>query len=706
MATPCSVTRRAAGMLIAASMLLLACGEVDETGGAQPSPPDASADVGAESIDPPPALEPIGGTRLVMDFASAAFYDAPFPSEHRRRPDGGVDLSGFPNPGDVDFVNRGLTLITAEADGFGSTSAITFRATGALSGALPSALESVGEASPIRLIDVTAGAPQRLDGAPFTVDFRNDSGPFGAEDLLTLLPVQGMPLLAGHTYAAVVRRSLNNADGVPLGRSTALTALLNGERPSGLAEPAYEAYRDALVALEEAGIPRNDVAGLAVFTTGDPTAGMREYAAAIRAEPLPTVALPIEAREVFDDYCVYESTLQMPVYQAGEPPFSAEGGGWARGPDGAPQVQALETARLVLTIPRSPAPAAGYPVAVFIRTGGGGDRPLVDRGVRTAPGEPSTDAGGGPARMFAAAGFVGVSVDGPHGGLRNVTGGDEQFLMFNVTNPHALRDNVRQSALELIRLVDVLEALTPDASACPGAAAEAELDTSILALMGHSMGATIAPLVMAVEPRYRALILSGAGGSWIANIVHKKSPVDVKPLAEAIVGYGPQGLELHEHDPVLSVLQWAGEAADPPVYGRSLITAPGADAPRHVLMLQGIVDTYILPPIANATSLSIGLDLGGAPLDAGHPDLTDLPALEPLLPLAGRARIELPAATNRAPATAIVVQHAEDGIEDGHEVAFQTDAPKYQYRCFLAALAAGEPPVVAAPAPLESPCPP
>ena len=46
-------------------------------------------------------------------------------------------------------------------------------------------------------------------------------------------------------------------------------------------------------------------------------------------------------------------------------------------------------------------------------------------------------------------------------------------------------------------------------------------DGTTMALMSHSMGSTISPLTLAFEPRYRAAILSGAGGSWIENIIYK-----------------------------------------------------------------------------------------------------------------------------------------------------------------------------------------
>ena len=55
--------------------------------------------------------------------------------------------------------------------------------------------------------------------------------------------------------------------------------------------------------------------------------------------------------------------------------------------------------------------------------------------------------------------------------------------------------------------------------------------------------------------------------------------------------------------------------------------------------------------------------------------------------------------------TAVVVQHPEDGIQDGHEVVFQTEPPKHQYRCFLASFAAGKTPVVPPDAAADAPCP-
>jgi hypothetical protein len=353
-------------------------------------------------------------------------------------------------------------------------------------------------------------------------------------------------------------------------------------------------------------------------------------------------------------------------------------------------------------------PAAGFPLVTFVRTGAGGDRPLVDRGVQPKTGASALVPGSGPAQEFAAVGYAGVQVDGPLGGLRNTTGGNEDFLIFNVFNLAALRDNVRESALELAVLSGVLDTLQLDTHDCPGAPAVAKFDPSSRALMGHSMGATIAPLTMAVDPHFKGVVLSGEGGSYIENVLYKVLPLHVLPLAESLLHYGPNQ-PLTENDPALSLVQWAVESSDPPVYTGFVINDPRyRGTPAHVLMLQGIVDHYILPDIANASSLSFGLDLAGPALDdPSNPKLAGQTSILTVLPLAGRRQIEYPASCNVAVdggcVTGILTQHPGDGIEDGHEVVFQTEPPKHQYRCFLKSLLTGAP-TVPADAAAGAPC--
>jgi len=326
-------------------------------------------------------------------------------------------------------------------------------------------------------------------------------------------------------------------------------------------------------------------------------------------------------------------------------------------------------------------------LVVFVRTGGGGDRPLVDRGVQVGEGQPAVTPGSGPAQEFAASGYAGLQVDSVLGGSRNPTGADEQLLVFNFLNGQALRDNIRQSALELALLAGTLgDYRVPS---CDGSTT-VKFDPQHVAIMGHSMGAWIAPVTLALTDKYGAAIFSGAGGSIIENLIYKQLPLAVLPIAEALTGIA----HLTEFDPVCSLVQWAVEPGDSTVYAAQAKSS-------HVLMLQGFVDHYIPPPVANAVSLPLALDLAGDALDQSIPETAMLENLVPLLPLVGRAQITFPVLANRTLAR-VVVQNRGDDIEDGHETAFQTEGPKVQYRCYLKTWLSGAPVVVA---PTSSSCP-
>ena len=623
-------------------------------------------------------------TNFVFELdAGSEFWAAPLPSDHRRYPDGKVDLRGFPNPGEVPFVDTLVDLVDGQLSGFGTTSTIYLPLDGPLSPGFEMTVhETASDDSPVFLVGIEPGTADFGGRIPVDVRLLDDAGPFGAENLLALLPLQGRPLLPDTLYAAVALTSLEDADGEPVG-------------PAPLTELPHP-YPLATEALIGMGIPRAEIAGLAAFTTQDPTAELLRLVDAAAAFPPAPHADP-ELTDVFDEYCVYRTTVTMPVFQAGDPPFLTGGGAIAWDEVEDPVLQSFEDAHLDLTVPRATTPEDGWPVALFIRTGGGGERPLVDRGLQDGEGN-SLEQGGGLARQLAQAGFAGASVDGPHGGLRNVTGGDEQFLIFNIANPAAMRDNLRQSAAELTLMPDLLATLEFDTADCPGSGGTVAFQPGGMALIGHSMGATIAPLTLRAEPRFEATVLSGAGGSWIHNIVHKLSPLEVRPMAEAILGYSEGQLTVE--DPALMLLQWAGESADPPPYAWPLAGADGS----HALVIQGIVDTYILPPMANATSLSMGLDLGGVALDREHPELGEFRPIEDVLGLVGQGSASLPATGNVAGSrTAVVVQHAEDGVQDGHEVMFQTEGPRHQVRCFLQSVREGIPTVPVA-GDVETPC--
>ncbi|MCC6807279.1 MAG: hypothetical protein IT381_07635 [Deltaproteobacteria bacterium] len=637
----------------------------------------------------------IPGTQAAMTFDRGRdVWKAPVPSDDLIMDDGHVDMRGFQNPTNNSFLGGMIAILAADARGFSTAAPIMFRFTASLApDRLPALEVSATKQSPITLVSIDPRAPDFLTRYPFRAEFMRDGGPFGASNMLAILPLQGRPLRPNTRYAAIVQRKLGDKDGALLGVPLAMSQLLFGERPNGMHARAHEAYMQALRVVDrDLGIPASAIAAITVFTTDDVTGGLARGRERILQEPLPVPEAAFSLYATHPGYCVMQTTVQLPVMQVGQPPFFSGGGNWVVDDDGAPIVQGHERANLMVTVPRTPMPPAGFPAIVYMRQGGNGVVPLADRGVHPMN---HADAvpGSGPAQEFAKVGYAGVSLDGPHGGLRNYTGTDEQLTLFNFFNPIAMRDNMRESAIEIDLLAAILPTLTIDASACaagplgaPGAAVK--LDTKELVLFGHSTGAWITPIAAAFEPRFKNVIMSGAGASWVENILFKRMPVDVKVVAKGILEYGSIDRELTEFDPAVMLAQWAADPSDPQNYAPHIVDRPPEES-RNVLVFQGIVDSYIMPPIANALNLSAGLDLGGAGLDAASPALADLPPYGALSPLIGRGAVELPASLNRngtRPVTAIVVQHEKDAIEDGHEAMFQREEPKYQYRCFLRTL--------------------
>ncbi len=298
---------------------------------------------------------------LGMSFdRKAGFYAAPFPSDDLRSADGSINVAGFPNPNNVALVTEALALVTRVAHGFALEGGVFFEASGALdSSKLPSRATSITQSSPVFLMSVDSGAPDYLTRYPIDVTFAVDGGDFGAPNLLELLPLQGTPLRPKTTYAAFVMSSLGATSGHLLAPSADMKTLASGGRPAGLSDGAYASYQKAMTAIGPAGLKATDVAAVAAFTTDDPTAQLKVVTTDILSRPPPVLAAAWHADEIFDDYCVYDSTIPMPDYQAGDPPydFGTSGGEWQFDASGKPIVQRNEMAHIVVTIPRAPMPA-------------------------------------------------------------------------------------------------------------------------------------------------------------------------------------------------------------------------------------------------------------------------------------------------------------------------------------------------------------
>ena len=394
--------------------------------------------------------------------------------------------------------------------------------------------------------------------ACFSIDAFTTDNCHCQDDVIVLAPYQGVSLRPNTLYAAVVTNMVTDSSGSALLPPDSLNGMLatrtttrscRGSEghgmPPGAACDTYMTALDAIASLPTGGTLLAQMVGLTVFRTGDPTVVLQNALADARASHKPTVSYltldtedypdyetPTGVPGVFPDYCVYKGTITLPNYQTGTRPYDTNntlaeaeclgdpicmlfgafdprdyvrhGGWWSFAPGSSvPLFQAMDgEARFYVTLPRKPKPAYGYPVAVFARLGGGGDRPLMDRRAETTS-HGYEDAGGshgcieglfawtgacshtapdhpgmGPAQELARAGFAGIMIDDPLSSIRNSEAwwvSDEDNKIFNALNLSAMRDNLRQAALELALIPEIINkdagTIKLDGSTCPASIA-------------------------------------------------------------------------------------------------------------------------------------------------------------------------------------------------------------------------------------------
>ena len=647
----------------------------------------AAPGCGSGSGAPPHALA--GTTARFELAASAGFYDLPFPNDVDREADGTLDLHDFPIPesSPVAFLLRRYVALADSTRGAGPNSALFFAFDGPLDPAsLPaSASASLDADSSLQLVNVDPASPELGERLPLTWKFRAEAQTYGPANLLAVLPHLGFPLRRATRYAAIVTREARGADGAPLGSPLALEELKRGRTPDVLGErgaAALALYAPAFTALEDAGVARERIAAMTVFTSEDALAGalaLRRWSLAKEPEPAPLT--PLARTDVFDDYCVYESRVRVPIFQDGTPPYALEGGEIHFDDAGAPIVQRHEDVSFAVTVPRTaPMPAAGWPILLYEHGGSGTYREVIERGPL-----PDPPPGSGPAQVLARRAIAAFGKDGATNVNRgNPTGG---LLFFNFLNPVAFRDNVRQSAFEQTVAVRMLRTLAFDASGCPGADTSAAADGLVhydpahVLFMGHSTGSTVGPVFVAIEPAVEGAIFSGSGVSYIRQVQYKSQPLPLAPVVRLLLAPSE---DLDDFRPFLTVIQTAWEEAEPLSYEPYIVREPleGARS-RNVFASFGILDTYNPPPAENPGAAALELDAVAPLVDE---------AIRDELALAGRAVVEAPLRANvtgadGTPVTAAVRQYRADAATgEGHYVLFQLDEGKHDYGCFLASL--------------------
>jgi len=557
------------------------------------------------------------------------FLDIPFPNDLYVDPETGRVRIG--NLQSVLPVNHQvLEAAVPELRGFGTSTAVYFPVQ--------------GDAPDHRLIGEIASSGMRAGSPVFLMNTDPDSPDFGKRhpiecsydserNLLIVRPKSGAPLRPETGYAVVVTTSLWNGQGA-FRPQDSLEQILH--RPAAT-DPRIDAvYGDVLARiLREPDVPESGVlAAVTPFTTQRTVRDLQTIRRDLQGRPRPQALWTriFDTPEALDELlgasdrqvhirALAHGRFLTEIYQTpDEGIFNPYDQRFRYDAEGNPVPQRQEELDFTLVLPAEPpSPGAGFPVVIFLHGISGNRVSMLSL----------TDT-------FAEAGFATIAIDAVAHGSRsfwasadtenNQTGaaGPDGFpdrTMFSqissaeffayLLNGPAIRDNFRQTAVDLMQLVRLLRNPNLDLSPFPGAV----LDSDCLYMVGDSLGTMFGVLLLSVEPAVRVAALNVAGGGLLTELVGR-SPDTVQwvlPFLPLLFGL-PQETLLNPLDPLVNLLQSVIDPGDPinaaPYVLRDTLEADGVPIPPgSVLQLMVEGDETVANPSNEALARALGLPL-------------------------------------------------------------------------------------------------
>jgi len=613
------------------------------------------------------------GTTVVMTTADEppAYGTTPFPTDALREGNQLATLRGLDA-----LLDRRADIIAAHfaaLDGFGVRPLVEIFVTGALDEAsIPTHTAALADAAVV--IDVDPDSPER--GRVVAMDWHYDAGRLVVQGA----PASGEVLREGTRYAAFVTTAIK-----PLRRASAFDDLPSRGRWQTTAETLRTL--DAVT-----GIP-DEIVGITVFTTQHASAPL--LAARTIVDQLPPSDLVFDDPAIiFNSTAALDRVIGVATRATDGPRVGLER--WGNdNPTGIahdhvgvigtgkmtiarfrsddsktdlpddetfsdpPRIVAMDTIPVTFILPTTAMPAGGYPIVIYGH-GLGASRdqllsfaePLTSRGYAIVgidmAGHGSrfdpTDQLANMANQLTA--FSGDPA--MRDGFGDTTGLVTQFDFFEgFLGVSAVRDSIRQSALDLGRVAQMVQRPDLDLSALAGPGnANPKLDTRRIAYLGESFGTVVGSVFSAIEPDVDLYVLDVPGGGILDRILPASPEIGATaiPLIDSILG--PRQ-PIDRFNPLIGLMQAVVDGADPLTYAphvlRDRFTINGSVlGPRSVVCLEVLGDQVL----ANVGTDALVRELG---LDVLAPNLAPPDGLVPM---------DSPAAGNRDGQTAILVQYS------------------------------------------------
>ncbi len=634
----------------------------------------------------------------------ASFFDAPFPSDLRLDAEGRMDYTGHPNPKDSAPV-RDLIEGASRHEGASTITSVTFRFHGALAQRMDTDAIAPQRDAPFLIVDIDPQSPQRGRLYPVVAQTLPVDG-YLAEYGLAVAPWPGVILPTRRTFATIVMRAANDAQGAPLGVAEEIATLAADAVPEGaLGLRAADLYAPMFETLDMLGIDRTEVAAASVFTTADVVQDLSNLSDAL--VDAYDIAIDDIALDPDDGdhatFCELTATIEFPQFQEGTPPFNDKGL-FVLGADGLPIVQRQKRVPAHIVIPKTEMPAGGYPLVIYFHGSGGYSGQVVDLGkIKVQGGSPTV--GEGPALVLAEHGIASAGSALPVNPER--LPGASAYEYLNFSNLPAMRDTFRQGVIEQRLFIEELLRVEIPPSAlgsCVGPSLPAgetgyRFHEGELMALGLSMGGAYTNIIGAVEPKIGAVVPAGAGGLWHRFVLDTAILDNAGALISILLGSDSELSFLH---PAMQLPAMAWEAVEPMVYMQRLAKRPLPGHPvRDIYEPVGKDDRFFDSKTFDAAALSYGNQQAGVALWPTMQEALSLLGLDGMAsyPVRGNGESEAGQAH-----TGIVVQFEGDGLQDPHVIFAQLDEVKFQYGCFFRSYLDDGMATVPAPAPLGSPC--
>ncbi len=581
---------------------------VEDGGGGDPGPVPGCA----------PVVDALPRPVRMLDDPDGPFFARPFPDDSRTDELGHPVLDGFPNPGNSALVDQVVALVHEHCDGWATNGTMYLAFDGPLHpDSLPRSPEAtLARDATVYLAELTPSG-QEVRRIPLMVGYREDQTLFLPPHTVAAYPVPGFPLAGAARHVFVVTTGALDAS----------------------CRPLPEIRGEARARLEEAGIDPTGVAAAALFTTQDVIGKMRALARVVDSLEVPRCNDWVHAHGN-RYYDVYEGTVPVPGFQAGEPPYlTPDDGGSIVWEDGVPQVQRMERVRISLSVPKGDPPTKGWPIAIYAHGTGGDFESVLN----------------GPAGELATRGIAALGYDQVLHGPRDPTGSSPELTFFNVMNMIAGRDNVLQGGvdgltmLRFVRFLILPRQVTVDNE-------PVIFDRSHVLFIGHSQGGITGAPFVAVADQLDAALFSGTSGLLTITVMERPGleismlpgVETYKELVEVLLNISGRE-EIDMFHPALAVMQTFIEPADTINYAPYFHLAD-PDRRIPILVLEGFLDDNAPAHGIEAFAVAAGADLV-APVGRSVPGLE----------LLGRSPLEPPVTGNWDGITAGLSQYPENG---------------------------------------------